>query len=197
MEAPNLEPYRKIDGRQIVAGAIATLERYRLSDAARQDYLSSFEGERFAESMRYVRTYPEQLPVLSDLLPTIETPVQIIAGARNPVVPPLNAEYLHERLPRSKLDLIDAVHFVWEDVGAFAPGLTPRSVLEKFSAVQMIDVHIPTTNGREIQLPFRSRACPMRACRKAIQRFPSASDRPSGDLKGAWSHALQDASRTL
>ena len=24
------------------------------------------------------------------------------------------------------------------------PGLTPRSVLEKFAAVQMIDVHIPT-----------------------------------------------------
>src|SRR5271166_5378976 len=36
-------------------------------------------------------------------------------------------------------------------LGAFAPGLTPRSVLEKFSAVQMIDVHIPTTDGREIQ----------------------------------------------
>ena len=31
-----------------------------------------------------------------------------------------------------------------------APGLTPRSVLEKFSSVQMIDVHLPTTDGREI-----------------------------------------------
>jgi DDE family transposase len=33
-----------------------------------------------------------------------------------------------------------------------APGLTPRSVLEKFSAVQMIDVHIPTTDSRELML---------------------------------------------
>ena len=33
-----------------------------------------------------------------------------------------------------------------------APGLTPRSVLEKFAAVQMIDVHLPTTDGREITL---------------------------------------------
>jgi transposase len=33
-----------------------------------------------------------------------------------------------------------------------APGLTPRSVLEKCSAVQMIDVHVPTTDGRELQL---------------------------------------------
>ena len=33
-----------------------------------------------------------------------------------------------------------------------APGLTPRSVLDKFAAVQMIDVEIPTTDGRTIQL---------------------------------------------
>jgi transposase len=35
---------------------------------------------------------------------------------------------------------------------ALAPGLTPRSVLEKFAAVQMIDVHIPTTDGGELHL---------------------------------------------
>jgi hypothetical protein len=35
---------------------------------------------------------------------------------------------------------------------ALAPGLTPRSVIEKFSALQMIDVHVPTTDGRELML---------------------------------------------
>src|ERR1700729_2983774 len=35
---------------------------------------------------------------------------------------------------------------------ALAPGLTARSALEKFAAVQMIDVHLPTTDGREIVL---------------------------------------------
>src|SRR5215467_3187137 len=35
---------------------------------------------------------------------------------------------------------------------ALAPGLTPRSVLEKFAAMQMIDVHLPTTDGRELEL---------------------------------------------
>jgi hypothetical protein len=35
---------------------------------------------------------------------------------------------------------------------ALAPGLTPRSVLEKFVAVQMIDVHLPITDGRELVL---------------------------------------------
>jgi pimeloyl-ACP methyl ester carboxylesterase len=113
--APSLEPYRKIDGRQIVAAAVGTLERYKLTDAAREDYLESYAGERFAESMRYVRAYPTELPVLRDLLPDILTPVQIIAGARDAVVPPVNAEFLHERLPKSKLDLIDVGHFAWED----------------------------------------------------------------------------------
>jgi hypothetical protein len=35
---------------------------------------------------------------------------------------------------------------------ALAPGLTPRSVLDKFAALQMIDVAIPTTDGRELCL---------------------------------------------
>ncbi len=39
-----------------------------------------------------------------------------------------------------------------QQLKAFAPGLTPRSVLEKFSAVQMIDVYVPTTDGRELSL---------------------------------------------
>ena len=33
-----------------------------------------------------------------------------------------------------------------------ASGLTPRSVLDKFAGVQMLDVHIPTTDGRELVL---------------------------------------------
>jgi transposase len=33
-----------------------------------------------------------------------------------------------------------------------APGLTSRAVLEKFKAMQMLDVHLPTTDGREVIL---------------------------------------------
>jgi len=39
-----------------------------------------------------------------------------------------------------------------QQLKALAPGLTPRSVLEKFAAVQMIDVFVPTTDGRELSL---------------------------------------------
>ena len=36
---------------------------------------------------------------------------------------------------------------------ALAPGLTPRAVLEKSSTIHMVDVHLPTTDGRYLILP--------------------------------------------
>jgi pimeloyl-ACP methyl ester carboxylesterase len=116
--ASDLEPYRKIGGRAIVERAIQTLERYSLSTTAREDYLASYEGTRFAESIRYVQSYPVELEALRKVLAHIQPPVQIIAGLRDRVVPPVNAEYLHERLPRSELNLIDSGHFAWEDAAA-------------------------------------------------------------------------------
>ena len=85
-----------------------------MPDAVREDYLSCYEGDRFVESMQYVRSYPVELPVLRDLLPQIRTPVQIIAGTQDTAVPPVNARFLHDRLPHSALDLIKAGHFTWE-----------------------------------------------------------------------------------
>jgi hypothetical protein len=35
---------------------------------------------------------------------------------------------------------------------SLAPGLTPRSVLEKMAAIQMVDMHLPTTDGRTVLL---------------------------------------------
>lgn len=116
VEAPDLDEYRDADPRAIVGRALtAGIDRHALPGHVLEDYLSSYDGDRFVESMRYVRSYPTELPILRDLLPQIQTPVQIIAGKRDPAVPPVNAEYLHGWLPNSKLDLIDAGHFVWED----------------------------------------------------------------------------------
>ncbi len=115
VEAPNLDEYRSADARQIVAGALSGIERYELPDAVLEDYLSSYDGNRFVESMAYVRSYPTELRALRDLLPEIQTPVQIIAGGHDPAVPPRNAEFLDERLPRTELHIVDAGHFTWED----------------------------------------------------------------------------------
>jgi transposase len=34
----------------------------------------------------------------------------------------------------------------------FSPGLTPRAVIEKFKKIQMVDVHLPTTDGKQLVL---------------------------------------------
>jgi hypothetical protein len=35
---------------------------------------------------------------------------------------------------------------------SLAPGLTPRAMLEKMAAIQMVDVLLPTTDGRTVLL---------------------------------------------
>lgn len=115
IEAPDLSAFEALDGSDVVANVLGMLERYEPSERARQDYLASYAGNRFAESARYVRAYPTDLPVLRDLLAGITTPVQIVAGERDQLVPPSNARYLHERLPHNQLALLDTGHFAWED----------------------------------------------------------------------------------
>ena len=41
--------------------------------------------------------------------------MQIITGNHDPGVLPVNGDYLHERLPHSKSDKVDAGHFAWAD----------------------------------------------------------------------------------
>ena len=111
---PDLDKYRRMDPRAIVTTAIDTIEG-GVSDDIRADYLDCYDGDRFAESMLYVRRYPEELPELAELLPQIATPVTIINGRHDRVVPVANAEFLDERLPTSRLALIDGGHFIWEE----------------------------------------------------------------------------------
>ena len=111
---PDLDKYRKMDPHVIVGTAVDTIAG-GIPDEIRADYLACYEGDRFAESMRYVRAYPEELPVLAGLLPQITVPVTIINGRHDRVVPLPNAEFLHQRLPASRLVIIDAGHFVWEE----------------------------------------------------------------------------------
>jgi pimeloyl-ACP methyl ester carboxylesterase len=125
VRAEDLAPYRALGAKDVVKLALSTIEGYELPEVVREDYLAAYRGQRFAEQMPYVRAYPAELPVLGGLLPGIDTPVQIIAGRRDPVVPPANAEYLHERLPHSRLDVLDTGHFVWEeDAAGYARAIT-------------------------------------------------------------------------
>jgi pimeloyl-ACP methyl ester carboxylesterase len=65
VEAPDVEAYRSADPREIVADAMRYITRYALPESTREDYLSSYEGDRFVETMRQ---RAEKEPNMSDLL---------------------------------------------------------------------------------------------------------------------------------
>ena len=79
-----------------------------------EDYVSAYDVGRFAESARFVRHYPVQNAVLAELLPSIATPIQIVAGRDDHLVPWSNNQYLSDLLPNSEIHPLDAGHFAWE-----------------------------------------------------------------------------------
>jgi pimeloyl-ACP methyl ester carboxylesterase len=124
----DLDKYRRMDPRVIVGATLDTIDG-GIPDDIRADYLACYDGDRFAESMRYARRYPQELPVLAGLLPQITTPVTIINGRHDRVVPLANAEFLDQRLPTSRLVIIDAGHFAWEE----APAIYASTVLDSIT----------------------------------------------------------------
>jgi pimeloyl-ACP methyl ester carboxylesterase len=115
VDAPDLSALAGAEPRQVITAVLNYHERHQLPDHVREDYLSGYEGDRFLPSLGFVRAYPAELPILGELLPQIRTPVAILQGAHDPGVLPVNAQYLRDRLPRSKVTLLDAGHFAWAD----------------------------------------------------------------------------------
>ncbi len=114
IEAPSLDVVRGLDARTNIGYAVEPVAARASEPEVHEDYVSAYDLGRFAESARFVRHYPEQNPVLGDLLPAISTPTQIVAGRDDDLVPWSNNEYLHDLLPNSEIHPLDAGHFAWE-----------------------------------------------------------------------------------
>ena len=83
----------------------AVIEDYRLSSA----------GRRFAEAAGFVQAYPRDLPRLKTTLPNIDTPVLVLSGRSDPIVPPSNGELLVKYLPHCRHEVLEGGHLIWED----------------------------------------------------------------------------------
>jgi pimeloyl-ACP methyl ester carboxylesterase len=114
--APGIEVFEGQDIRATVGATVEPVASRDLEPDIWEDYVSAYENGRFAQSTRYVRSYPEQLPVLRDLLPSIGVPVRVFASADDPLVPVSNGRYINERIPGSQLTILPASHFAWEEV---------------------------------------------------------------------------------
>ena len=114
IEAPSLEDVRALDARTNISQAVEAGAGADSEPEVHEDYVSAYDLGRFAESARFVRHYPELNPVLGELLPTITTPTQILAGKNDDLVPWSNNQYLADLLPNSEIHSLDACHFAWE-----------------------------------------------------------------------------------
>lgn len=115
IEAPSLDAVRELDARTNISSAVETVAPQALEPEVHEDYVSAYDLGRFAESARFVRHYDVQNEVLGNLLPSILTPVQIIAGKNDDLVPWSNNQYLADLLPNSVAHALDAGHFAWEE----------------------------------------------------------------------------------
>lgn len=114
MEAPNLEAIAGLDGAQLITGSLKNLLPTLDADAL-ADYQVSYKGDRFAISAQYVRTYREWLPQLRAALPGIMTPVNVLYGRRDPIVPRVHAEILVRGLPHVRHTPLELGHLAWEE----------------------------------------------------------------------------------
>ena len=115
VEAASVDEFRGADPAAVISGAISSIRGYDVPDAVRDDYLGSYSGERFVDSIAYVRSYPADLADLSPLLGSLPTPVQIIVGRDDPYGLAADGKLLHEQLPHSRLDIFDCGHNAWEE----------------------------------------------------------------------------------
>jgi pimeloyl-ACP methyl ester carboxylesterase len=118
--------------------------RARASRRRRPARLRALRASRLAPG----RAYPTELPILAELLPQIDTPLEIIGGLWDGAVPPSNHRYLHERLPKSKLDLVDAGHLTWEDAPWNTQRSSPAGEREATREYESDHVHAPRRSVR-------------------------------------------------
>ena len=103
------------DGGKIGAGFVSQSAKRKTPAAVLEDYRLSSAGRRFEDATNFVRAYTRDLPRLKELLPSIATPVLIIAGKNDPIVPPANGQLLADRIPHSRHILLEGGHLIWED----------------------------------------------------------------------------------
>ena len=109
------EPLPPLNAREVVEGFLGSFHGYTPPGFVREDYLASYEGERLTRSAALVRAYPKDLAALAPRLASITVPVAIVVGRNDPYGLARDAAVLRERLPKARLDVLEAGHCVWEE----------------------------------------------------------------------------------
>ena len=133
--ASSKSDFADFDGGTRVYELIKTTARVAVPEVILQDYKNSSDGQRWNEAADFVRAYKEDLPILAGLLPSIQTPTLVISGKDDPIVPPANGQFLADRLPHCRAEVVDAGHFVWEDAAVTYADLVSKWISGDYKMV--------------------------------------------------------------
>jgi pimeloyl-ACP methyl ester carboxylesterase len=112
IEAEALPP---LNTGEVIGGFLGSIRGYAVPRSVRDDYLASYEGDRLTRSAALVRAYPKDLASLAPRLGSITLPTAIVVGRNDPYGLARDAELLRNRLPRARLDVLEAGHCFWEE----------------------------------------------------------------------------------
>lgn len=127
--------FAEIDGAPIGAGFVSQSARVEPPPAVLEDYRQASAGRRFEDATNFVRAYPRDLPRLERVLGEIETPILILVGRDDPIVPPENGRFLAARLLRNRYLELDGGHLVWEDTPELYAAEIERWLASDYRAV--------------------------------------------------------------
>ena len=121
IEAGSIEPFKELDPADVIRQSVGAIKNYDVPTIVRDDYVKSYSGDQFAQSVAYVQSYPSDLEALAPRLPSLETPVQILVGRDDPYGLASDAQLLDQRLSHSELHVFPTGHNAWEeDPAAYA-----------------------------------------------------------------------------
>src|SRR5882724_5413613 len=117
LNASDLSGFLQTSASDAINGSLSELQNYHLPSDIHDDYLSMYDGENFfPHAVQILRSYLQDVPLLDTSLSKLSTPVQIIWGKHDGIATVDNAYILHERLPRSNMDIIEnGKHYTWEE----------------------------------------------------------------------------------
>ena len=132
IDAETLPP---LNASAVMERFLGSIRGYDVPRFVRDDYLASYEGDRFTRSAALVRAYPTDLAALAPRLASINVPVTIVVGRNDPYGLARDAALLRDRLPHARLDVLEAGHCVWEERAAEFEAIVTEWVRGGFSSV--------------------------------------------------------------
>jgi pimeloyl-ACP methyl ester carboxylesterase len=115
IDAGSIEPFKELDPAEVISQSVGSIKNYDVPTIVRDDYTKSYSGDRFAQSVAYVQSYPSDLEALSPELPSLRMPVQILVGRDDPYGLASDAQLLDQRLSHSRLQVFPTGHNAWEE----------------------------------------------------------------------------------